>query len=104
MVFYSTRREQSSTFQKILSAATVVEMNLRAHRISLGLSQSRLARRSGVSRFKICTNELGGGSLTAEEESRIREAFRAEADRLRRISADIDCSRLFAIEEPLELG
>ena len=48
---------------------------------------------SGVSRFKICTFELGSGSLTADEEDRIWEALHAEADRLRGIAAQIDLGR-----------
>jgi hypothetical protein len=50
------------------------------------MSQSKLARESGVSRFKICTHELGDGCLTAEEERRIHRALRLEAARLERIS------------------
>jgi hypothetical protein len=53
----------------------------------LGISQSRLARLSEVSRFKICVFELGSGSLTADEQSRVREALRAEAERLRLAAA-----------------
>ena len=64
--------------------------NLRTHRGTLGISQSRLARLSGVSRFKICTYELGDTSLTPEEQSRIREALQAEAQRLRSIPVQID--------------
>jgi predicted transcriptional regulator len=60
-------------------------MNLRAHRNALGISQSRLARISGVSRFKICTFELGDRSLTGEEQSRIREALQNEAERFRKL-------------------
>jgi predicted transcriptional regulator len=65
-------------------------MNLRVDRSALGISQSRLARLSGVSRFKICTFELGSGALTNDELDRIRTALRAEADRLRSISRQID--------------
>ena len=65
-------------------------MNLRAHRYALGISQSRLARLSGVSRFKICTYELGDGSLSAEQGRRIRQALQAEADRLRDLSLQIE--------------
>lgn len=64
-------------------------MNLRTHRNVLGISQSRLARLSGVSRFKICTYELGGGTLTTDEQRRIREILHAEAERLRKISGDL---------------
>jgi hypothetical protein len=58
--------------------------------MSLGLSQSRLARLSRVSRFKICTCELGDGLLTADEQNRIREALQSEAERLRSLPANID--------------
>ena len=46
-------------------------MNLRADRTALGISQSSLARMSGVSRFKICTFELGSGALNPDELDRI---------------------------------
>jgi predicted transcriptional regulator len=62
-------------------------------RIELGMSQSRLARLSGVSRFKICTVELGDGSFTAEQHRRINEALQAEAERLRKISSRIESSK-----------
>jgi predicted transcriptional regulator len=65
-------------------------MNLPAYRHVLGISQSRLARLSGVSRFKICTYELGDTVLTADEQGRIRRALEAEADRLRSITVQID--------------
>jgi len=69
-------------------------MNLRSHRNALGISQSRLARTSGVSRFKICTYELGDGSLTADEQDRIRKALQREADRLGGIPAQVDTGEL----------
>jgi hypothetical protein len=59
---------------------------------------------SGVSRFKICTHELGGGSLATDEQSRIREALRGEADRLRNISSRIECGPPSAGEPPMEVG
>jgi predicted transcriptional regulator len=74
--------------------------DLRSHRLKLAISQSRLARLSGVSRFKICTYELGDGSLRLEEQSRIREALHAEAERLRAIPADI-ASVVFQSPEPI---
>src|SRR4051794_15442553 len=67
---------------------------LRRTRTTFGLSQSRLARLSGVSRFKICTYELGDGSLTPEQQVYIRKALQAEAERLRSIPAQIDFSEL----------
>jgi predicted transcriptional regulator len=63
--------------------------NLRAQRNALKISQIRLARLSGVSRFKICTYEVGDGLLTSDEQARISEALRAEADRLRNVTLPI---------------
>jgi predicted transcriptional regulator len=71
------------------NSATAAE-NLRGSRIALGVSQSKLARLSGVSRFKICTFELGDGTIRPDEQSRIYEALRAEADRLRAITVQVD--------------
>jgi len=65
-------------------------MSLRLNRNALGISQSRLARMSGVSRFKICTYELGNGFLTPDEQDRIREVLKTEAARLRSIPDQID--------------
>lgn len=45
---------------------------------------------SGVSRFKICTYELGDSSLTPDEQHRIRQALQAEAERLRNIPVQIE--------------
>jgi transcriptional regulator with XRE-family HTH domain len=64
-------------------------LNLRAHRSALGISQSKLARLSGVSRFKICTFELGADSLTLE----------SEIERLRSISARISVVDFSQISE-----
>ena len=58
----------------------------------------------GVSRFKICNYELGGGSLNTDEQSRIREALHAEAQRLRNISSGIECGPPSAGEPPMEVG
>jgi predicted transcriptional regulator len=63
---------------------------LRTNREALGLSQSRLARLAGVSRFKICLFELGDGKLTDAELSKIRIALQAEMDRLHNLSATIN--------------
>jgi predicted transcriptional regulator len=59
--------------------------NLRNNRNALGLSQSKLARLSGVSRFKICTFELGDTTLSENEQDRVIAALQAEAARLREI-------------------
>ena len=57
-------------------------MDIRTHRLSLGISQSRLARLASVSRFKICMYELGGGSLTSEEHVFVSRALDNEAARI----------------------
>ena len=64
--------------------------SLRVYRSALGVSQSRLARLSGVSRFKICMFELGDGSLTIEEQNRIRAALELESNRIRSVPTSID--------------
>ena len=58
-------------------------MDTRTSRTKVKLSQSRLARLAGVSRFKLVLYELGEGTLTREEEERIRHAIRDEAGRIR---------------------
>ena len=68
-------------------------VDLKEIRRTLGLSQSKLARLSTVSRFKICTFELGGGSLSNEELQQIRQALQQEADRLRRLSSALNSSQ-----------
>lgn len=57
-------------------------MDLKARRSELRLSQSQLARLSGVSRFKICLHELGDRPLTDEEVARLRHAMGQELSRL----------------------
>jgi predicted transcriptional regulator len=69
-------------------------MDLRFQRNALGISQSKLARISGVSRFKICTYELGSGSLSLAQQSCVREALQIEAQRLRKISLQIESGEL----------
>jgi hypothetical protein len=76
----------------MLDSTTAAEL-LRANRISLGVSQSRLGRLSGVSRFKICTYELGDGHLSPEEQRRLYGALQAEADRLRGLAVQLDLQR-----------
>jgi len=61
-------------------------IKLRSRRETLDISQSKLARISGVSRFKICMFELGGGSLGPEECQRIKSALEAEAARIRSVT------------------
>jgi predicted transcriptional regulator len=57
--------------------------DLKKLRELVNLSQCKLARISGVSRFKICLFELGNGSLTPDESGRIEAAIRAEAESIR---------------------
>lgn len=76
-------------------------MDLRQHRQALGLSQSKLARLSRVSRFKICTFELGGCLLTTDQEHRIHDALCAETDRLRNLPTNIEFgSSSSQVQEP----
>lgn len=71
-----------------MPSATVAD-KMRATRTDLRASQSKLARLSGVSRFKICAFELGSGSLTPDENRRVWEALRAEAEQVRNRAAHI---------------
>ena len=64
--------------------------NLVVARRGLGISQSRLARLANVSRFKICTSELGDTELSLDEEVRIKAALRAEAARLNSLAARLE--------------
>ena len=57
-------------------------IDLQTHRKALRISQSRLARLSGVSRFKISLFELGDGERSLEEKTSIQSALQSEADRL----------------------
>jgi predicted transcriptional regulator len=76
-------------------------MDLRGARSVVGISQSKLARLSGVSRFKICMYELGDSALTTAEQSQIQETLKAEAERLRSVSRKVDFGLL---ELPLPRG
>jgi len=67
-------------------------MTLRKHRTAIGISQARLARLSGVSRFKICMHELGDGRLTVDEQLRIQSSLEAELARLRNLPREIKLS------------
>jgi hypothetical protein len=64
--------------------STIVAGTLRIGRAFLGLSHSRLARLSGVSRFKICTFKRGDGTLADEEQTQDRHALEGDAERLQR--------------------
>jgi transcriptional regulator with XRE-family HTH domain len=60
------------------------------HRIALQLSQSELARRSGVPRLRVHLAEHGDVTLTEDERTKIRAALQAEMDRLRSLSVNLD--------------
>lgn len=80
----------------MIEPATAAAEILRGSRLSLGLSQSKLARLARVSRFKISGYELGAGTLTSDEASRICEALERESIRLRNVAipsiATITCT------------
>jgi predicted transcriptional regulator len=52
--------------------------DLKTVRNSVHLSQSRLARLAGVSRYKICLHEMGELELASEELKRIDQAISDE--------------------------
>ena len=58
--------------------------DIRTRRSQLKISQSQLARLSGVSRFKLCMHELGDKTLNEKDEKRVEAAMRDEATRLHR--------------------
>ena len=58
--------------------------DIRARRSQLRISQSQLARLSGVSRFKICMHELGDKRLNEKDEKEVEKAIRNEAARIHR--------------------
>ena len=58
--------------------------DIRARRSQLQISQSQLARLSGVSRFKICMHELGDKPLNKKDEKEVEKAIRNEAARIHR--------------------
>jgi predicted transcriptional regulator len=78
--------------------------NLRFRRRTLGISQTRLARLSGVSRFKICMYELGDGALTEDEHGQIRAALQVEADRLRNLPDQLEIGQTQPVAPEVELG
>jgi len=83
---------------------TTVVRNLKTRRIQLRLSQSELARMSGVGRVRICLHELGDIALTVEEQERIVAALQRELDRFRNLptSADADEADAQAAENSAE--
>ena len=64
-------------------------MNIRPERRKLHISQPRLAKLAGVSRYKICLHEIGDAELSSQELRRIEAALRKEAGRLRAAIAGI---------------
>jgi predicted transcriptional regulator len=79
----------ADTIRIVTANSTTAAERLKASRLSIGVSQSKLARLSGVARFKICTFELGSGSLSSEDQRRIKLALEAEAARLRSVAAQL---------------
>jgi len=67
-------------------------MNVKESRVIVKLSQSKLARLSGVSRFKIVSYELGEGNLSPSEIELIRDALYSEAARIRMSLVDLELS------------
>ena len=59
-------------------------LEVKSERQKLQVSQARLARLAGVSRYKLGLAEFRAARLTAAELARIRRALRREAVRLRR--------------------
>lgn len=57
--------------------------NFTSRRKLMRMSQHKLSKAAGVSRFKIALAELGEGTLTPDETARIDHALRAEARRIR---------------------
>ena len=64
--------------------------NFKKKRLEADLSQNKLARDSGVSRWKVWAHEQGDYRLTPDEAERIQQALRREALRLRAISQNLD--------------
>jgi DNA-binding XRE family transcriptional regulator len=62
-------------------------MNIKTARHKLRISQARLARLSGVSRFKICLHERDDQVLNQVDLARIEQALQGEARRLAEILA-----------------
>ncbi len=58
--------------------------DIRTRRSQLKISQSQLARLSGVSRFKLCMHELGDKPLNEKDEKEVEKAIRNEAARIQR--------------------
>jgi predicted transcriptional regulator len=66
--------------------------DLKSRRTELRLSQSQLARLSGVKRTRICLHELGDHALKVDEVNQIEAALRREAARLRGVAEQIECA------------
>jgi hypothetical protein len=85
-----------------VTIAGVLKNQLQTDRGAPGISQCRLARLSGASRFEICTYELSDGSLTPEEQARIQAALINEGERLRNIA--IEFGQTEPIASPVGTG
>jgi hypothetical protein len=73
---------------------TTAGARLKASRLSLGISQSKPTRLTGVARYQICTLEPGSGSLSPEEQRQIKLGLEAEAGRLRSLAAHLSLHEL----------
>jgi len=60
-----------------------MSIDVKAARQRMSISQLRLAKLSGVSRFKIGLHEAGNSQLSDQELTRIKAALRKEARRMR---------------------
>lgn len=65
-------------------------MDLKDKRVRLKLSQLRLARRAGVSRFKLCLYELGEGTLNPREIALLESAIAEETRRVKRMLGEVE--------------
>jgi len=72
----------------------------RAHRESLGLTQLRTARISGVSRFKLCLYESDNGDLTIDEHRQLLTALQREAERIRDVAAALNFGAATVADAP----
>lgn len=82
----------------MLATATAAE-SLRSLRSALGISQSKLARLAGVSRYRICTFELGVGTLSPGEQESIRDALKAECNRIGEVGAFLETNPTAGVDQ-----
>jgi plasmid maintenance system antidote protein VapI len=63
---------------------------MRSLRTSIGVSQSGLARMSGVQRWRINAFELGDMDLSDEDLHKLEVAFQSHLDRLHNLPSSLD--------------